>query len=53
MNLKNLQENQTFELVGGSRKFKALIFVVLVVVVVAAVRLELRSRSFQSNFKPF
>ena len=53
MKLKYLQENELFELVGDSRKFKASTFDVLVVDVVAAGRLELRSPSFQSNFKTF
>ena len=53
MKLKYLQENQLFELVGGSRKSKASLFVVFVVVVVAAARLELRCPIFQSNFKTF
>ena len=47
MKLKYLQENQLFELVGGSRKSKASLFVVFVVVVVAAARLELRSPRFK------
>ena len=54
MKLKYHQENQLFELVGGSSKSKASTFVVLVVVVVvAAACLELRSPNFQSNFKGF
>ena len=53
MKLKYLQENQLFKLVGGSWKSKASTFEVLVVVVVATARLELRSPSFQSNFKTF
>ena len=53
MKLKYLQENQIFELVEGSRKSKASTFDVLVVVVLAAARFELRSPSFQSNFKGF
>ena len=47
MKLKYLQENQLFKLVGGSRKSKASLFVVFVVVVVAAARLELRSPRFK------
>ena len=47
MKLKYLQENQLFELVGGSRKSKVSLFVVFVVVVVAAARLELRSPRFK------
>ena len=47
MKLQYLQENQLFELVGGSRKSKASFFVVFVVVVVAAARLELRSPRFK------
>ena len=47
MKLKYLQENQLFELVGGSRKSKASLFVVFVVVVVAAAHLELRSPTFK------
>ena len=53
MKLKCLQENQLFELVGDSRKSKASLFLVFVVVVVAAARLELRFPIFQSNFKTF
>ena len=47
MKLKCLQENQLFELVWGSKKSKASLFVVFVVVVVAAARLELRSPRFK------
>ena len=47
MKLQYLQENQLFKLVGGSRKSKASLFVVFVVVVVAAARLELRSPRFK------
>ena len=50
---KYLQENDTFQLVGGSSKSKASTYDVLVVVVVAAARSELRSPNFQSNFKGF
>ena len=53
MILKYLQENRLFELVGGSSKSKVSPSEDRVVVVVAAVRLELRYPSFQSNFKPF
>ena len=47
MKLKYLQENQLFELVGDSRKSKASLFLVFVVVVVAAARLELRFPRFK------
>ena len=53
MKLKYLQENQLFELVGDSRKSKASLFLVFVIVVVAAALLELRFPIFQSNFKIF
>ena len=47
MKLKYLQQNQLFELVGDSRKSKASLFLVFVVVVVAAARLELHSPRFK------
>ena len=47
MKLKYLQGNQLFELVGGSRKSKASLFLVFVGVVVAAARLELRFPRFK------
>ena len=53
MKLKYLQENQLFELVGDSRKSKASLFLVFVVVVVAEGCLELRFPIFQNNFKTF
>ena len=53
MILKYLQEHQRLELVEGSRRSKRSPFEVLVVIVVAAVRLELRYPNFQSDFKPF
>ena len=53
MRLKNRQGSQTFELVGGFRKSKALSIIFVVADIVASAHWELRSPSFRSNLNLF